>query len=84
MIILENVKNEDNIIKGDYHLSLHDSENEWGHFEFDIKSDSYKKIVYCKEHQKAETKYGMCHMTRAIHQMIECNNYPERVPVLWY
>lgn len=80
MIILENVKKQNNYLKGNYRFAGYP---ESGSFIYDIQKKDYLEVKFGKE-KNPKKVYGFSKLTYLLDMMIQHNKYPEQINCRWY
>ena len=80
MLILENVKKDNNSIKAEYRFPGIEGT---GTFVYDIKTGKYKEVVFGNR-KNPEKMYGFGHIEPLLKQMVAYDRYPERMSYGWY
>ena len=80
MLILENVKRDNNIITANYSFPGIEGS---GSFTYDIKTGKYKEVLF-GDRKEPEKMYGFGHIKSLLRQMVAYDRYPERMSYGWY
>lgn len=83
MLVLENVKRENNIIDADFYFPDYEEDEKYkGHVRYDISTGDYIDITYSGKERKS--RYGFSHLTLALQDMVRNGHYPETYTVRWF